>query len=156
MMPPGKVQVAGFSNTDTHLDVVTKGARGLCIDVTPCSLSLIVSKGLVFDNPLPSDQQWTLGGYVDEFGGPQVRGKRTFRVVVPLEEEEEEGGEGKTTKVDVMHQSACSNTCIHSKCHNHCVVLLSLGRSDTEADSGKGHQVQVPMLLVRPLYSSKT
>ncbi len=93
MMPPGKVQVAGFSNADTHLDVINKGARGLGVDASPRSLSLLISSGLVLDNPLASGEQWTLGGYMEEFGGPQVRGKRTFGVVVPPDEEEQEEDE---------------------------------------------------------------
>lgn len=90
MMPPGKVQVPGFCNTDVHRDVITKGASGLGIDTSPDQLTLIVSNGLIRDAPLPSGQQWTLGNYVDEFGGVQARGKRTFGILVPVDEEEEE------------------------------------------------------------------
>ena len=110
IMPPGRVQVAGFSNVDTHLDVITKGARGLGVDITPRRLSLLVSSGLVLDTPLPDGEEWMLGGYVDVIGGPQVRGKRTFGIVVPLEddeEEEEDDGEEKTTRDKVMYKSVC-------------------------------------------------
>ena len=31
MIPPGKVQVPGFSNDDQYLEVVAKGAKGLGI-----------------------------------------------------------------------------------------------------------------------------
>jgi len=88
MMPPGKVQVPGFCNADTHLDVITKGARGLGIDTAPDQLSLIVSNGLIRDVPLPSGQPWTLGNYTDEFGGVQARGKRTFGILVQLSEQD--------------------------------------------------------------------
>lgn len=98
MVPPGKVQVPGFHNNDTYIDVVTKGARGLDIDATPDRLFLIVSNGLVRDVPLPSGQPWTLGNYTDEFGGAQVRGKRTFGIYVPIDVEEEE--EERSTSVD--------------------------------------------------------
>ena len=63
-MPPGKVNVPGFSSTDTHHDVITKGAKGLGIDTNPDQLSLIVSHGFVRDAPLPSGQPWTLGNYI--------------------------------------------------------------------------------------------
>ncbi len=90
MLPPGKVQVAGFSNEDTHLDVITKGAKGLELDTAPNQLSLIISNGLVLDTPHPSGLQWTLGGYIDDFGGVQARSKRTFGLLLPPEEEEGE------------------------------------------------------------------
>lgn len=90
MMPPGKVNVPGFSSTDTHHDVITKGAKGLGIDTNPDQLSLIVSHGFVRDAPLPSGQPWTLGNYTDEFGGVQARGKRTFGILVNLDEENED------------------------------------------------------------------
>ena len=35
-------------------------------------MAIIISNGLIRDAPLPSGQQWTLGNYVDEFGGVQV------------------------------------------------------------------------------------
>jgi len=57
MMPPGKVQVPGFCNTDMHRDVITKGASRLGIDASPDQFSLIVSNGLIGDSPLPSGQQ---------------------------------------------------------------------------------------------------
>ena len=46
MVPPGKVQVPGFCNSDLYQDVITKGAKGLGITVSNENLSLIVSNGL--------------------------------------------------------------------------------------------------------------
>ena len=74
MIPPGKVQVPGFSNDDQYLEVVAKGAKGLGLTISPDRLSLIVSNGLIRDAPLPSGVPWTLGNYVKEFGGVQARG----------------------------------------------------------------------------------
>ena len=54
MVPPGKVQVPGFCNSDLYQDVITKGAKGLGIIVSNENLSLIVSNGLIRDTPLPS------------------------------------------------------------------------------------------------------
>ena len=34
MLPPGKVQVPGFSNEDTYKDVLMKGAKGCNISAT--------------------------------------------------------------------------------------------------------------------------
>lgn len=90
MMPPGKVQVPGFSNEDTHKDVITKGAKGLGVDVDVDSLSLIVSNGLVLNSPLPSGVPWTLGNYTREFGGVQARSKRTFGIYVPSDDSEDD------------------------------------------------------------------
>ena len=46
MIPPGKVQVPGFSNNDQHLEVVPKGPKGLGITTSSDRLSLIVSEWL--------------------------------------------------------------------------------------------------------------
>ena len=89
MVPPGKVQIPGFLESDSHLNVIQKGARGLGINAEPEQLSLLVSNGLV-RHCLPSGKQWTLGNYTDAFGGTQVRGKCTFGIYVPLDVEEEE------------------------------------------------------------------
>ena len=88
MLPPGKVQVPGFSNEDTYKDVLMKGAKGLGISARCDNISLLVSNGLVRDAPLPSGQSWTLGNYIAEFGGVQSRVKRTFGILMLIDEEE--------------------------------------------------------------------
>ena len=45
MVPPGKMQVPGFCNSDLYQDVIAKGAKGLGITVCSENLSLIVSNG---------------------------------------------------------------------------------------------------------------
>ena len=40
MVPPGKVQVPGFSNSDSYNEVVSKGAKGLGVTTAPERLSL--------------------------------------------------------------------------------------------------------------------
>ena len=90
MIPPGKVQVPGFCNSDLYQDVIAKGAKGLGISVSNENLSLIVSNGLIRDAPLPSGNPWTLGGYIKEFGGVQARGKRTFGIFMAFEDQEVE------------------------------------------------------------------
>ena len=94
MVPPGKVAIPGFLGTDTHHDVVVKGAKGLGIESSPNRLHLLVSNCLVKEAPLPSGQPWTLENYIKEFGGVQARGKRTFGIFVPpdveVDEEEKE------------------------------------------------------------------
>ena len=97
IVPPGKVQVPGFSNDNQYLEVVAKGAKGLGLTASPERLSLIVSNGLIRDAPLPSGFPWTLGNYVNEFGGVQARGKRTFGIYMPCHVVDEEAG---------MHSSA--------------------------------------------------
>lgn len=87
-MPPGKVQVPGFCNSDRYQDVVAKGAKGLGITAPTEKLSLIISNGLIRDVPLPSGKPWTLGSYIEEFGGVQARGKRTFGIFMVFDPEE--------------------------------------------------------------------
>ena len=52
MMPPGRIQISGFSDADTYLDVIKKGAKGLNVTAQPETLSLVVSNGLVTNAPL--------------------------------------------------------------------------------------------------------
>ena len=92
MIPPRKVQVPGFSNADTHKEVIIKGANGLGIEASPERFSLIISNGLVLDSPLPSGLPWNLGNYTNEFGGVQARGKRTFGIFMPYDVADEEVG----------------------------------------------------------------
>ena len=84
MVPPGKV---GFTEKDSHKEVIMKGANGLGIDSPLHKLSLLISNCLVKDVSLPSGKSWTLGNYTAEFGGPQARGKRTFGIFVPFTSE---------------------------------------------------------------------
>ncbi len=52
-----------------------------------------MSSGLVKNMPLSSGDPWTLGGFVKELGGAQVRGKRTFGVCVPSNSSSSSDGE---------------------------------------------------------------
>ena len=101
-MPPGKIQIPGFRNTDSHRDVIVKGAKGLGVEASPDDLFLIVSNGMIRDAPLTSGQPWTLGGYTKEFGGVQVRGKRTFGIYIPELEDEEEITEDSEDEVVIF------------------------------------------------------
>ena len=85
MIPPGKVQIPGFSDEDSHQEVIDKAAKGLGIDPSTDheSLTLMMSKGLVKNLPLSNGKPWTLGSFVEQLGGAQVRGKRTFGICVP-------------------------------------------------------------------------
>ena len=102
MLPPGKVQIPGFSDDNSHHDVISRAARGLEIKTSLDSLSLMMSNGLVKNTPLSNGKPWTLGGFVDELGGAQVRGKRTFGVCVPEElssDEEEDMFEEEVSEI---------------------------------------------------------
>ena len=86
MVPPGRIQIPGFENNDTYLQVVLKTVRGLGLeDIPNHRLSLIISNSLVKNKQLPSGNPWTLGNYTSEFGGPQARAKRTFGIYVSEE-----------------------------------------------------------------------
>ena len=63
MVPPGKIQIPGFTDSDSHEDVITKGSKGLGITKPPNQLSLLVSSSLVKNSVLPSGKVWTLGNY---------------------------------------------------------------------------------------------
>ena len=69
MIPPGKVQVLGFSNADTYKEVIIKGANGLGMEASPARLSLIISNRLVLDSPLSSGLAWNLGNYTKSLVG---------------------------------------------------------------------------------------
>lgn len=84
----GNVQVSGFTDGDKYSEVVAKGAKGLDIKADPKSLSLVISNALVLDVLFSGNQPWTLGSYVEEFGGVSARGKKTFGIYVPPELEE--------------------------------------------------------------------
>lgn len=52
-----------------------------------------MSNGLVKNTPLLNGKPWTLGNFVTELGGAQVRGKRTFGICIADGEEEIDGME---------------------------------------------------------------
>lgn len=55
-------QVVGFTDADTHQEVIEKGARGLGMKCDFKHLALLCSSGLVPDY-LSKDMPWTLGEY---------------------------------------------------------------------------------------------
>ena len=103
MLEPGRVQIPGFTDSDVYADVVAKGAKGLGIEDPTDNLRLIVSSGLVMDSPLSSGKRWTLGEYVAELGGAQVRGKRTFGICIPDSEHDDEEGVSISLKSDYRY-----------------------------------------------------
>lgn len=77
-------QVIGFTDTDTHHDVLTKGARGLEIKCNVDELSLICSGGLVPNIPI-GDQPWKLGKYIKLNGGTVTRSKKLWGIYIPTD-----------------------------------------------------------------------
>lgn len=123
MVPPGKIQVPGFANSDTYQEVTAKGARGLGLRTSSERLHLIVSNGLIRDAPLPSGLPWTLGNYVNEFGGVQARGKRTFGIYMPYDvvDEEDNYNEGEeNVRTSRMNSTSGTPVCYFS------IVLITL------------------------------
>ena len=114
------------SVTDTHLQVISKGAEGLGIDVARERLSLLVSNCLVRDAPLASGKPWTLGNYTMEFGGVQVRGRRTFGIYVPIDVYEEEEFDIEKRDMEDMEVIVALYVQKHTKQqHNiHCTSIL--------------------------------
>lgn len=103
MIPPGKIQVPGFSNSDTYQEVLAKGADGLGLTTSSECLKLIVSNGLIRNAPLPSGLPWTLGNYIHEFGGVQARGKRTFGIYMPCDVVDQETGMYMSSEAQVYY-----------------------------------------------------
>ena len=96
MRTTSNVQVPGFCDGYSYLDVVERGARGLGIQTQDIkNLKLVVSGGLVCDTPLEDGKPWTLGQYVCEIGGQAARGKKTFGIHAPESDNEDEGEEVK-------------------------------------------------------------
>ena len=82
-------QVIGFSEDDSHLEVMTKAAKGLGISCDISLLSLICSNGLVPDSQI-DDSPWTLGKYVQHHGGNRNRGKKVWGLYIPFDADEDE------------------------------------------------------------------
>lgn len=116
MVPPGKIQVPGFANSDTYQEVTAKGAHGLGLRTSSEQLHLIVSNGLIRDAPLPSGLPWTLGNYVNEFGGVQARGKRTFGIYMPYDvvDEEDNYNDGEDVHTSKMNSTSGTPVCYFS------------------------------------------
>lgn len=86
VIPPGKIQVTGFRNSDSYSDVIRKAVEGLDIKSSPEKLKLIVSGGLVRNTHFQDGSEWNLGGFIKAIGGAQLRNKKTFGICVPVEE----------------------------------------------------------------------
>lgn len=80
------VQVVGFTEDDTHEEVVSKGARGLDINCDISELLLVCSNGIVRDVPI-FDKQWTLGAFTEQNGGSSNRSKKVWGLLCPVEDE---------------------------------------------------------------------
>ena len=64
--------MVGFTDQDSHSDVLKKGTEGLGLRCNCDFLSLICSGGVVPDSPINGDP-WTLGEYIKLHGGNQNR-----------------------------------------------------------------------------------
>ena len=53
-------------------------------------VQFIVSGGIVKDTSVEDGELWTLGKYVEVIGGQAVRGKKTFGLLVPDSDDEED------------------------------------------------------------------
>lgn len=80
------VQVTGFSDSDTHQEVVSKGGNGLDIKCDVSELLLVCSSGIVRDVPI-FGKQWTLGGFTAQNGGTANRSKKVWGVLCPIEDD---------------------------------------------------------------------
>lgn len=86
------MQISGFTDDNTHQEVVAQGARGLTINADPADLHLVVSGGLVLDATLQDGKPWTLG--VQEVGGVSAGCKKIFGIFIPSDVEEETSSVG--------------------------------------------------------------
>lgn len=67
-----------------------------------------MSNGLVLDHPIRGEKPWTLGDYVEDFGGVTTRGKKSFGILLNTDEE------GK------VRTSVKGNICM---CMIHCICI---------------------------------
>jgi hypothetical protein len=81
-------QVVGFTEHDSHHDVITMAAKALEIHCDTSLLSLICSYGLVPDCPI-EDQPWTLGKYIEHHGGVTNRGKKVWGIYIPVDADDD-------------------------------------------------------------------
>ena len=70
-------QVIGFTDPDSHHDVLIKGARGLGINCSVDELSILSSGGLVPDIPI-NNEPWTLGECIKLNGGSVNQSKKCW------------------------------------------------------------------------------
>ena len=80
-------EVIGFTDADSHHDVLVKGARGLGINCSVNELSILCSGGLVPDIPI-NNEPWSLGEYIKLNGGSVNRSKKCWGIYVPIDVEE--------------------------------------------------------------------
>ena len=64
------MQVVGFTDKDSHIDVLRRGANGLGLKYNFDQLLLLCSGGIVMDSPI-GEKPWTLGEYIKQHGGNQ-------------------------------------------------------------------------------------
>ena len=98
-------QVVGFTDADTHQEVIEKGARGLGIKCDFKQLALLCSSGLVPDY-LSKDVPWTLGEYTKLNGGSSNRSKKSWGIYVPFDIENDM--EDQDTTADSVSSLLCS------------------------------------------------
>ena len=81
------MQVVGFTDKDSHNDVLKKGANGLGLKCNLDLLQLLCSGGIVLNSPI-GDNLWTLGEYIKQHGGNQNRSKKVWGINVPIDYED--------------------------------------------------------------------
>ena len=81
------VQVVGFTDADTHSEVLAKGAKGLGVKCDIKLLALVCSNGIVPDAEI-CGHPWTLGEYIHLHGGTQNMSKKTWGVLIPIDDGE--------------------------------------------------------------------
>ena len=69
--------------------MIEKAARGLGVTKVE-NVQFVVSGGIVNNTSIDDEEQWTLGRYVEGIGGQAVRGKKTFGLMVPESDSDEE------------------------------------------------------------------
>ena len=79
--------MVGFTEKDSHNDVILKASGGLGLNCDISELRLICSGGMVPDAPI-NNKPWTLGDYIQQNGGNQNRSKKVWGVCIPIGLEE--------------------------------------------------------------------
>lgn len=77
----------GFTDKDSHNDVLLRASQGLGLRCDVSELLLICSGGMVPDYPI-NGKPWSLGEYIHQNGGNQGRSKKVWGVCIPIGLEE--------------------------------------------------------------------
>ena len=88
--------------------MLAKGAKGLGVKCDVNLLALVCSSGMVPDTEI-CGHPWTLGEYTRLNGGTQNRSKKTWGILIPVDDEESDFGREYTSTADSVWKTLWSD-----------------------------------------------